>query len=106
MLCGACHTIPGLRNAEGKVGPKLSDMQTRAARVLQREGYTGTATTLKEYIRESILAPNTYLALECPAPLETTIPCVPGIMPQNFGERLTAQQLETLIDYLVRLKEP
>lgn len=28
--CGACHTIPGVRGAEGKVGPPLTDFAQRA----------------------------------------------------------------------------
>lgn len=28
--CGLCHAIPGIANAEGRVGPSLEHMRTRA----------------------------------------------------------------------------
>lgn len=106
MSCGLCHVIPGLENAEGKVGPDLSAMEARAAAALNNSDYVGEATTVKEYIRESILTPNAYLAHDCPAREGGIAPCRASTMPPNFGERLTARQLEVLVSYLADLKGP
>lgn len=106
MACGLCHTIPGLENAEGKVGPGLSAMEDRASAALKVDVYVGEATTVKEYIRESILTPDAYLAHDCPTREGGVAPCRAGIMPPNFGGRLTAQQLEVLVVYLASLKGP
>jgi hypothetical protein len=53
------------------------------------------------YIRQSILEPNAYLAPECP-----NTSCLPGIMPQNFHTRLTAEQLDTLVGFLLAQQGP
>ena len=81
-------------------------MAARAATALQRPGYAGEANTVKEYIRESSLAPNAYLTQDCPSSEGGAVPCEPGIMPPNFGERLTAQQLEVLVTYLASQATP
>jgi cytochrome c2 len=106
MACGICHTIPGLENAVGKVGPDLSAMESRGDATLRAQDYSGGAESVREYVRESILNPNVYLAQDCPTPDGGEVPCLPGIMPPNFGQRLTAQQLEVLVDYLASLKGP
>ncbi|MCH7705553.1 MAG: c-type cytochrome [Chloroflexi bacterium] len=106
MACGLCHTISGLENAAGVIGPDLTAMGDRAAASIGSQDYTGRAGTVQEYIRESILTPNTYLAQDCPTSEGGTAPCRASIMPPNFGERLTAQQMEVLVDFLSSLQEP
>jgi hypothetical protein len=102
--CGICHSIPGLENAAGQIGPPLGGIGAAAAATLGAGEYAGGAKTVGEYLRESVLAPNTYVAKECPTPSGGTVPCVPGLMPRDFGERLTAGQLEVLIAYLAGLE--
>jgi mono/diheme cytochrome c family protein len=90
--CVACHTIQAI-GAEGVVGPDLSDVGARLT---------------SETIRQSILDPDAVLAEECPTRDEygdlASGPCAAGIMPKDFGQKLSAAQLETLVIYLGELK--
>ena len=81
--CTACHTIDSLPQARGAIGPDLS-----------RIGARGDA-----YVRESIIDPNAVIAEECP-----TGPCQPGLMPQLFGQRLSQEELDALVAYLLTLR--
>ena len=79
--CGGCHTIEGV--SPGQVGPDLTHIGGRDA----------------GYIRTSILEPNAVIASDCPGGA-----CPSGVMPQSFGDLLSDEQLDTLVDYLVSLK--
>ena len=83
--CPACHTINAIPNAAGQVGPELSSVGARLT---------------PDEIRQSILAPEEVIAEQCP-----TGACPAGIMPKDFGQRLNATQLETLVMFLSSLKE-
>ena len=82
--CGTCHTIAGVSSAN--TAPVLSDV--------------GARLTVEE-IRQSILEPNAVIA--DPASCEAA-PCEPDLMPQNFGETLTAEQIDDLVEYLSSLQ--
>lgn len=82
--CGVCHAIAGVEGAAGQVGPDLSDIGTR---------------TDPDDIRESILEPDAVIAETCPAG-----PCPAGVMPKDFGQRMTAQQLEMLVEFFSGLQ--
>ncbi|HEX6384174.1 MAG TPA: c-type cytochrome [Anaerolineae bacterium] len=82
--CVACHTLEAT-GAAGVIGPDLSQVSSRL--------------TAAE-IRESILMPDAVIAENCP-----TAPCKAGVMPPNFGERLSAIQLETLVTFLSELAD-
>jgi mono/diheme cytochrome c family protein len=71
--CGACHTYAGYSN--GAVGPELTNIY---------------ADKGEDYVRESILLPNAVVAEGF----------TPGIMPQNFGELLTPEDLDNLIEFM------
>ena len=93
MACFACHTIASVDFMVGKVGPELSHIGTNAA--TRKPGMSA-----KDYIRESILDPNAFIAPDCPDG-----PCKsPSLMPPNFGDQLTARQLDTLVEFLAGLK--
>jgi mono/diheme cytochrome c family protein len=82
--CAACHALQVV-GAAGAIGPDLSDVGARLT---------------PDEIRQSVLDPNAVIAENCP-----TGPCPdPSVMPPNFGERFTAQQLETLVSFLASLK--
>lgn len=81
--CGACHQIDPLKTVGG-VGPNLTQV--------------GGRLTIDQ-IKESISNPNAVIATACPAG-----PCSPGLMPQNFAQRLTPEQLNTVATYLSELK--
>jgi len=89
--CGGCHTIPGVPGAVGQVGPDLSNLGAEAAD--RRSGYTA-----EEYIRESILDPNAFIAPNCP-----TGDCPSNLMPPNFKETLSPEQVEMIVNYLMTL---
>lgn len=77
--CNACHQLDAL-DSVGGVGPSLNDAGSRLSVV---------------EITKSIVEPDAVIAENCPAG-----PCPEGVMPQNFGDRLTEEQLQTLAEYL------
>ena len=89
--CIGCHVIPGIPAAVGQVGPDLSNIGVDGASRIP--GYTA-----EQYIRESLLNPNAFIAPECPAG-----PCLPNLMVQNLGDTLTAEEIDTLVAYLASL---
>ena len=76
--CSSCHSLDGSQ----RVGPSMQGIGERAA--VRLEGYSAG-----QYLVESILRPCDYV-------VEGFV-CV---MPQDFGERLTTQNLSDLIAYL------
>jgi cytochrome c2 len=60
--CGSCHSIPGIPNAAGVIAPDLTNINAAAEEHFQGGGYSGTAKTSEEYIRESILDPGVRIA--------------------------------------------
>jgi mono/diheme cytochrome c family protein len=81
--CNGCHQLDKV-GAVGGVGPNLNQVGGRLS---------------VDQIKESISNPNVVLAPECPAG-----PCPGGVMPQNFGQRLTPEQIDTLAQYLAEQK--
>ncbi len=92
--CGVCHTIPGIPGAQGRVGPELLLGSTGPAR-LADPGYRGQARTVREYVVESILSPGVYVVSGYPD----------GVMPQWYGQKLSAGAVDKMVDYLERLTE-
>lgn len=89
--CIGCHVIPGIPAAVGQVGPDLTNIGVVGATRIP--GYTA-----EQYIRESLLNPNAFIAPECPAG-----PCLPNLMVQNLGDTLTAEEIDTVVAYLASL---
>lgn len=87
--CAGCHGEPG---GQGLVAPNLGGLASRA-------GDTVDGQSAEEYIRTSIINPNAYIVPECP-----TGACAPGIMPQNYEQVLSEQELEGLVQYLLTLE--
>jgi cytochrome c oxidase subunit 2 len=81
--CNACHTLSDA-GATGAVGPSLDGLGEAAG--ARRPGLSA-----EEYIRESILDPNAFIVPGFQA----------GLMPPNLGERLSPQELEILVTYLL-----
>ncbi len=77
--CQACHSLDGMQ----LVGPTFQELGQRAAE--RRDGYTAEA-----YLAESILRP-------CDFVVEGFV-CV---MPQNYGDRLTSQDLADLMAFIL-----
>jgi mono/diheme cytochrome c family protein len=92
--CVACHSIKGVGGEAATVGPHLFRLGVIAAD--RRPGDSVAA-----YIEESILDPDAFIMPNCP-----TGPCPSGVMPQTYGDTLSAEDLATIVDYLAVLGTP
>jgi nitric oxide reductase subunit C len=94
--CAACHsTAPDVALA----GPTVANMAARAQATVQSPEYTGAAQTAEEYIRESILEPSAHIV-----PGELYSVNGQSVMPHNYDEMLTPEQIEHLVAYLMTLR--
>jgi cytochrome c553 len=93
--CPACHTIPGVPNAEGQIGPKLT-VKTNWKDRQKDPNYKGHATTAREYAMEKIIFTNDFY----------TVPKFePNVMPKDFGKKLDAKAISKIVDYISQLEE-
>jgi mono/diheme cytochrome c family protein len=83
MGCGACHMLADA-GSEGQVGPALDGIGDRADERISGMG-------ARDYIQQSILEPNAHMVEGFSE----------GLMPGNFGEKLSDEQLTALVDYLL-----
>jgi mono/diheme cytochrome c family protein len=90
--CPVCHTIPGIRGADGRVGPKLV-LGTTGPQRLADPRYRGRARTVRDYIAESVLEPGAYVVEGYPD----------QAMPRWYGQKLSAAALEKMAGYLETL---
>jgi cytochrome c2 len=82
--CTGCHST---RPGQVIVGPSLAGVGERAeTRVPELEA--------SDYIRQSILDPEAY-----------TVDGFPNLMPTNFRNRFSDEQLDLIIGYLLTLEE-
>jgi len=81
--------VPG---AVGVVGPDLSDIGSVAADAVE-------GMSAEEFIHESIVDPNAFIAEECP-----TGPCPAGVMTPNLADILSPDEIDAIVGYLVTLK--
>ena len=99
--CPLCHTIPGVEGAVGELGPKLHE-KINAPNRIKDPNYKGKATNTKEYVRESILNPGAYVVFN-----EEAGESFPdGLMPTTFGEMLSVQALDKLVDFISQTEAP
>ncbi|MBL8076852.1 MAG: nitrite reductase, copper-containing [Anaerolineales bacterium] len=98
--CGTCHTIPGIPNAAGVIAPDLSNIKDEAEKAVSSSTYTGSAHNVQDYVRESILKPDTFVVQNCP-----TGPCVAGVMPAKLSETLNEDEINAIVSYLSGLPE-
>jgi cytochrome c2 len=89
--CVTCHS---LQPDQTLVGPSLAHVATDAAQIIKSSDYTGQATTVEGYLRESIETPNAYVVQGFS----------PGLMYQNYKEALAAGQTDDLVAFLMTLK--
>jgi mono/diheme cytochrome c family protein len=73
--CGGCHTLEAA-SSSAAVGPDLDE---------------ALADTSRAFIRESILEPGRRVE-----------PGFADVMPKDYDQRLSARQLDQLVDFLVR----
>ena len=82
--CGGCHAL-GDAGSSGNIGPPLDDLAKTAS---QR----GKGAPDK-YVTDAIVNPNAQIAPGFS----------PGVMPQNYGDQLTPEQVKALSDYLLKV---
>ena len=78
--CGGCHTFTPA-GTDAKVGPDLDNVAADA----QKAG-----EPVADYVRQSIVDPNAVVAAGYQ----------PGVMPPNFGDTLSPEELDALVAYL------
>jgi len=83
--CGTCHEA-GPANLFRPVGPDLSHIGTVAE--ARRPGVTA-----EEYLRQSVLDPGAFV-----------VPGYPDSMPRGFGDRLSRDDVDALVAYLLSLR--
>jgi mono/diheme cytochrome c family protein len=83
--CTACHTITGI--SSGNVGPVLDGFASLA-------GSRVSGLTAEEYIQQSIEDPSAFVVEGFSD----------GIMPQNFAQVLSADQISDLVAFLMTLQ--
>ena len=86
--CSSCHTIGAIGEAH-KVGPDLTHIADVA-------GDRVPGLTAAEYIRQSIIEPNAVIAPQCP-----NGDCLANVMPRDFAQRLTPEQIDAIVHYLL-----
>lgn len=94
--CTACHSI---EHGQDGAGPSLAGMATRAEEVIASDSYTGDAADAAGYILESIVAPSKHLVPGAKYSTGTM-----SLMPANYGNTLTDEELDNLVEYLLTLK--
>ena len=93
--CTVCHMIPGIPGAdEGDFGPELY-VKTNAPKRIKDKNYAGSASSVQEYILESIMNPNLYIVPDFDEDL----------MPEDFGTGLNAKTLFRIVNYLSKLEK-
>jgi len=94
--CNACHSLaPGADMA----GPTMAGLSTRAEQLLGSPDYTGNATDVEGYIRESIISPSAHIV-----PGEMYSAGGMSFMPTGYEHSLTAEQIEQLAAFLATFK--
>jgi cytochrome c oxidase subunit 2 len=73
--CGGCHVLQDA-GSQGQVGPNLDNVLADAD---------------EQFVRESIVEPDAKIAEGFQ----------PGVMPKTYGEQLSDQQLDALVEYLI-----
>jgi nitrite reductase (NO-forming)/hydroxylamine reductase len=98
--CGACHVVPGVPGAVGRIGPDLSQAGVLAGQQLASPDYAGAAEDAEAYLEEAILNPAAFIAPDCPSG-----PCQAGLMPAIYGTSLAGGELQAIVDYLASLPD-
>ena len=94
--CQACHSIsPGVNLA----GPTLAGLEAYFEQIKTSGEYTGKATTAEEFIRESIVEPSAWLH---PGAMYSADGV--SFMPQNYGQDLSDEEVDHLVQYLMSFK--
>lgn len=93
---GGCSTCHSLEPGKVLVGPSLAGVASRA-------GSTVPGETAEQYLHQSIVDTNVYLAKGCNT-ADPEAPCLANLMPQNWAEKLSTQEIDDLVAYLLTLQ--
>lgn len=94
--CVACHSLaPGADGA----GPSLAGVATRAGLLVGTADYSGLATDVDGYLRESIVQPSAHLSTGGMYSANGV-----SFMPDTYGNSLSAEEIEQLVAFLATLK--
>ncbi len=85
--CVQCHSVSGVEGAKGTLGPSLDGIADRAANRVE-------GLSARDYLEESILEPGAHLP-------EGYLNAMP-----SYKDQLSERDLDSLVDWLVTLKEP
>lgn len=101
VACSACHTLADL-GFTGATCPDLSNIAAIAAQRIADAGYTGQATDVEGYLRESLAEPSAFVVA---GPAGTAYGS-PGasVMSVNGGAVLSASDVDLIIRYLLTLE--
>lgn len=100
--CAGCHAIEGT-DSKGVTCPDLSRIGAVAAQRIAAADYTGSATTVEAYIRESIVQPAAYIVKD---KAEYALPAGGSLMPANAAEAagLDDASIDAIVAYLASLR--
>ena len=90
LACVTCHVYEGVSNPDPAAGPPLTGLASISEDRLAGDDYTGEATSVLEYIQESIIDPGAHVVATFSD----------GVMPQSFGS-LDASDIDALIAFLM-----
>lgn len=94
-VCTACHSLqPGVQLA----GPSMAHIARTAEQTLASPEYTGSATDVEGYLRESITDPSAHLVPGAMFSAGGT-----SFMPNTYADELTEEQIDQLVAYLATL---
>lgn len=96
--CGGCHVIPGVAGAVGTVGPDLSNLGEVVQSYLDSGEYRGEATSVEEFVYESLTSPDAFVPTDCPGGH-----CPEGLMPSNLSDLLSEKELGAITQFLANL---
>ena len=88
--CASCHSV---EKDKMLVGPSMFGVAGRAETVIKSADYRGAAKTSEEYLRESIVNPDAFVAKGYSA----------GVMLKNYA-KLSDQEVKDLVAYLLTVK--
>ena len=87
--CLTCHLI-GDKGSKFGPGPDLNELGKVAADRVE-------GLSAEEYVRQSITDPGAYIVKKCP-----TGRCI-NVMPKNYGDQFSEEELDVLVQFLVGL---
>ncbi|MBP7964918.1 MAG: c-type cytochrome [Caldilineaceae bacterium] len=90
--CTACHTMASVPGAVGLLGPNLDNVGATA-------GTRVPGLSASDYLHQSIIDPNAFIAPDCPLGA-----CLANVMLPNLADILTPDEIDTIVAYLSTLK--